>query len=131
MKLDNLSEKILSITDSNHGEGFTITTDKHVYEVGIDPFQSCCESFGCNYLRSEDSPTDFVGSVLEYITTDDSTAIDGDNSEYEDYGTNSMFVTFHTRQGAFQIVCYNSHNGFYSHGAWLSVDGVEVESVSL
>lgn len=121
-------EKIISIEEqvfksgnkySSTYEGYIITTDKQTIKVGITNDQSCCESFG--YLSSEDDLSDFIGSKLLSISVVDEylNSKDIPNSlEYLDEGA-AMFINFETSKGLFQLVCYNSHNGYYSHYAVL------------
>lgn len=114
-------EKILAIIDTTwrdqnetEYEGFIIKTDKQEIKIGIDNESSCCESWG--HLISEDIPNDFIGSELLEIKIVD-TALNTRTNIKDVYDGGIMFVNFETTKGTFQIVAYNSHNGYYSHDA--------------
>ena len=103
---------------SENYDGFEIVTNKQTIRVGIDNSQCCCEDFGC--LMTEDNVSEFIGSNLKSIRLVDS-ALNGkkiEQLEYLDCG-DAMFVNFETDNGLFQIVAYNSHNGYYGHEAVL------------
>ena len=101
-------------------DGYKITTNIQEILVLINNYQSCCESWG--YLTSLDNLTDFDGSELLNIELVD---IELNSIVYEELQENmvsqneAMFVNFHTSNGKFQMVVYNSHNGYYGHNVYL------------
>lgn len=112
LKIEDFSE---SGWDGN--EGVKITTNKQIIELGISNYSNCCENW--DYLMSEDDYDYFIGAEIYGIEEDfaginDKTAIDFDL----DRGA-SMFIDIKTSKGVLQFVCYNSHNGYYSHSAYV------------
>ena len=123
------AEKIISIEEisnyKSHGvnkffdsyyDGYKITTDKQEIFVGIDNSQYCCEEWG--YCSSLDNFDDFIGADLLTIVSVDTALktyeLDRSRDGY-DVLDEAMFINFETSKGTFQIVCYNSHNGYYGH----------------
>lgn len=132
-----MSETILSIseesfvTDGQYGkdtfDGFVISTDERVIKVGISDGQSCCENYG--YVTSEDDLSNFIGAnLISFNWTDDELRT---YDALPEYGTSTMFATFFTNKGTFQLVMYNSHNGYYGHEALIVVNDNVVERESL
>jgi hypothetical protein len=109
-----VSDRILSIAAFDEGgwSGYRVITDKpEVIEVKIINEQQCCEQFG--YAMSMDNPAEFVGARLLNIKITDTA-----RKVYDFAGDTercTMFVDFETDRGAFQLVLYNSHNGYYGH----------------
>lgn len=101
--------------------GYEIVTNRHTYHVLIDSDQQCCENWG--YMTTLDNPDEYIGAELLAVTTTDdqlaTTQIEKSFGEYAD----TMFVTFETNLGRFQITLYNEHNGYYAHNAIVTVDG--------
>lgn len=98
-------------------DGYEITTNKQIIQFGIDDCQRCCESWG--YFSSEDNLNEFIGAELLDIQLTD-TALNTKKFEEQGLSTNfldTMFVTFKTNKGLFQLTVYNEHNGFYGHDA--------------
>ncbi len=103
-------------------DGFIIKTNLQEIKVGISNGQSCCENWG--YLTSEDADDfdSFIGAeLLEVKVTDTalSTVVADDLKLKLSDSVETMFVTFETTNGTFQIVAYNDHNGYYGHDAVL------------
>lgn len=100
-------------------DGFLIVTEEQTIKVGIDNGQNCCESWG--YLASQDDLSGFSGAVLLNIKVTDAElrayTVDELPTKSEWEGGSAMFVDFETDRGVFQIVAYNSHNGYYGHEA--------------
>jgi len=96
-------------------DGFFIKTDTDNYMVLINNDQSCCENWG--YFSTEDDFDSFIGAELLSVRLTD-TALKKEKVEnaarYLDCG-GIQFVDFETSEGVFQLVVYNSHNGYYGH----------------
>ena len=101
---------------SSKFDGYEITTNKQIIQFGIDNCQQCCESWG--YFSSEDNLNEFIGAKLLDIQLTD-TALNTKKLEKQGLSRedNTMFVTFKTNKGLFQLTAYNGHNGFYGHDA--------------
>lgn len=98
-------------------EGVRVTLDdgKEIL-IGISNEQSCCESWG--YLIMEDDPKDFIGGeVLEVKVVNGDYKVLEKVLEFGLYEGDAMFVNVETTKGTLQVVCYNEHNGYYSHEA--------------
>ena len=92
-------------------DGYIIKTNTQSIHVGIDNSQCCCEEWG--YVSTNDISNEVVGAeLLEIKITDD--ALNTENFTGKWSGA-TMFVTFETNRGTFQLVMYNDHNGFYGH----------------
>ncbi len=101
-------------------DGFIIKTNLQEIKVGISNGQSCCENWG--YLTSEDNDNfnSFIGAeLLEVKVTDTALSTVVIENLKEVSNAETMFVTFETANGTFQIVAYNDHNGYYGHDAVL------------
>lgn len=109
-------EKIIGITEgdiSSRMAGYIIETNKQKITVAISNNQSCCESWG--YLTTNDNLQDFVDAELVNVRITDPDLKSFDVGGNEIYVGEAIFVTFETSNGDFQLVVYNSHNGYYSH----------------
>ncbi len=125
-KRKNQIEKILKIENTQfvtgkedeYGysyDGVIITTDKQEIKIGIDDSSSCCENF--DFISSEDNYRNFIGSDLYSIKQSDY-LLKGKDINIPDLDEGgSMFINVETSKGLLQFVCYNSHNGYYSHNA--------------
>jgi len=101
-------------------DGFIIKTNLQKIKVGIGNGQFCCENWG--YLTSEDNDNfnSFIGAeLLEVKVTDTALSTIVIENLKEVSNAETMFVTFETTNGTFQIVAYNDHNGYYGHDAVL------------
>jgi hypothetical protein len=104
----------------NTYDGFIILTNLQSIKVGISNSQNCCENWG--YLTSEDNDdlSMFIDAELLEIKVTDTKMmtriVDFLNNEGID-NDSTMFVTFETTKGTFQITAYNEHNGYYGHDA--------------
>lgn len=121
-----MNEKIVRIEESSFKvdgnkyhtyDGYLIITDQQTIKVGIDNGQGCCERWG--YVSSEDDVDQFVGASLLDIKLTDQALRTYSADEIPEYETSTMFVDFETDKGVLQLVCYNSHNGYYGHEAVL------------
>lgn len=130
-----MMEKIIDIEDRSMDHptetwgsysGYVITTDKQKIKIGIYDQSSCCENFG--YMASNDDLSQFVGAdVLSIELVDD--ALNAKKWEDADlYEPATMFVNINTDKGTFQIACYNSHNGYYGHSAFVSSEQLNHET---
>ncbi len=119
-KIISINEGSFKLSENDWGayEGYTINTSEQQIKVGISSGQSCCESYG--YLSTEDNHKEFIGANLLSISIVDQALNNKkvDDLEYLDEG-GAMFVNFETDKGLFQLVAYNSHNGYYGHEAVL------------
>ena len=122
-KIIKIEEGVFKHKQSEY-EGYVITTEKSVYNLGIDSDGQCCESWG--YLSSNDNLEEFIGAeILSVKLTDNELfTVDALPKIYEGDMT---FFTVDTDQGSFQIVAYNEHNGYYSHDVLIVVDGELIE----
>ena len=94
-------------------DGLKITTTDQTILIGISSGQSCCEDSG--YVTSEDDYKNFVDAELLSISLTDTSL---ENVEVPNlYDGDAMFVNLETSVGLFQVVAYNSHNGYYGHNA--------------
>ena len=109
-------------------DGKTNFVDKNDVYVGFDAWQSCCESFGHFFMRSEptlkedvDEPNaaPFTAEELEPFFF----AHDYFKESGYDWGGGA--AAFKLTNGAEEIylVIYNHHNGYYSHGFEMKVGG--------
>lgn len=112
------------LTDENPTCGYQIITSKRRIYVSIDNKPLCCEDWG--YMSSEDDLSYYRDAELYDIKAVDSGlkvyCIKNDSHEE----TNTFFVNFETSKGTFQIVMYNSHNGYYGH----CVKVISVETIA-
>ena len=102
-------------------DGYRVTcSDDSKYSVVVDNEQDCCESWG--YLTSEDNLSEFIGAQLLDVTVTDEVlntkVLEPNSLQAED----CVFVTFQTDRGAFQLVAYNQHNGYYGHEVIIALD---------
>lgn len=106
-------ETILKIEELRDGDydGYKVTTDKRTLDVAVDNGQYCCESWG--YMSSEDDLEGFVGATLLRVESVDKALNTKTEPEYLDGSV--YFVNFYTSKGMFQLVVYDSHNGYYGH----------------
>lgn len=84
------------------------------YKMGVfDDGQSCCES---RWMHTDDKLEDFIDSTLINIEV-------REGSNWEDDGdyTESQFLIVTTSLGAFTMVNYNEHNGYYG-GFWMECE---------
>ena len=69
-------------------------------------------------MSSLDNFDDFIGADLLTIVSVDTALktyeLDPSRDDYDVLDA-AMFINFYTSKGTFQIVCYNSHNGYYGH----------------
>ena len=133
-----IEEKDFEFGDETCGmsySGFVITTNKHIYKIGIDNSQQCCERFDCKayfssgYLMTEDEIEDFIGAEFLGIEV-----VDADKKVYEVfdiYDGEAIFVNIKTSKGVFQIVVYNEHNGYYGHEVKIIKDDKTIREVYL
>jgi hypothetical protein len=94
--------------------GYVITTTNQIIKFGISQGQSCCEEFG--YFASEDNLDEFIGAeLLDIESTDTALNTKKIEDELDISLANTMFITFKTNKGVFQLTAYNQHNGYYGH----------------
>ena len=121
------SQMLGALTGSASMEGYLIHTKEHIIAILIDDQESCCESWG--YLTSEDNIQDFVGAeILDIKIVDTVLNIKSLEDIGDLYEGGTMFVNIETAKGMFQIVAYNSHNGYYGHGVLLAIDNKVIAS---
>lgn len=123
MKIVNIEEGVDFHTtkEGNHYnsdyEGYIITLeDGEQVKVGIESGQGCCENYG--YLTSSDNVKSFIGADFKNITLVETplNLLTTEQLEKADVMEGScMFVNIETSIGLLQLVCYNEHNGYYSH----------------
>lgn len=117
-KIISIKEESFKLSDDdwNVFDGYVIQTDSQLIKVGVSNSQNCCENWG--YLTTNDNIEEFIGSDLLSISEVDESLNKKPipETEYLDEG-NVMFVNFETSNGTLQLVCYNSHNGYYGHSA--------------
>lgn len=110
-------EKIIEIIERDDDEGFDIKTNKQIINIGIEDGQYCCEEFGC--VSSEDDLIKFVGASIISIQLTEKSLIKYDVDLYNLQSGGAMFIDINTNIGTFQFVCYNKHNGYYDHKAYI------------
>lgn len=94
-------------------DGYTVTTDKQVIQLGISNGQSCCENWG--YFMTNDNIEEFIGSnILSVDVVDDCLMKEKVPAIYEG---GVMYVNIETNKGTLQFTAYNEHNGYYGHTA--------------
>lgn len=72
----------------------------------VDDGQNCCET---KWMHTDDELSDFIGATFL-----DAEVRDGPTTEDESGDpTESQFLIIRTSVGAFTIVNYNEHNGYY------------------
>lgn len=114
MKIINILEDRQWEYDNSSFEGYVIVLeDGSEIKVGIDDSQQCCEQAG--YLTSSDHLQDFIGEEFISISLVDTPIIGIDLKSIEVDEGSCMFVNIETSNGILQLVCYNEHNGYYSH----------------
>lgn len=115
--------KIVRITEEefDNYDGFIVELDDgSSIKLGISNSQNCCENWG--YFMSNDALEDFIGAeVLDVKIVDECLNVEKAPNIYEG---DIMFVNIETNRGTLQFVAYNDHNGFYSHEAVFSYNGV-------
>jgi len=97
-------------------DGFKITTSEQDIYVLITNHTNCCENWG--YLSTLDNSNEFIGAELldvELIDSDLKVTHADDGWDDDEDDQNAIFVNFVTGRGNFQLVVYNSHNGYYGH----------------
>lgn len=95
-------------------EGFIISLDDDVkIKVGIDNDWQCCEQWG--YVTSQDDLEYFIGAEYLDGRVTNKALETIDLSHLDLYEGSCLFFTVFTSKGDFQLVCYNEHNGYYSH----------------
>lgn len=135
--VNGLNEKILSIEEIENVErekydeysGFMIKTENRTIQILISSHQRCCEEWG--YISTPDDINEFIGATL-YGWKDSDYYSD---KEQDDLVRNAVsnivndldeccgqFITLFTSNGEITFTVYNSHNGYYSHGAFIQID---------
>lgn len=111
-------------------DGYRVELDTGiVIQLLIDNRQNCCETWG--YLYTPDPISTFLFADV-YSWEDKTTpiAVDAVANELDISNkivpSTAQFITFNTSVGELTFAVYNVHNGFYSHGAKLIING-EVE----
>jgi len=99
-------------TSKDGRDGYLIRTTEQQIFMGISDGQCCCEQWG--YLATDDDLESFVGAEVLGIQSSDKELLSIEGSLDEG---GSMFIDVITSKGTFQFACYNSHNGYYAHGA--------------
>lgn len=125
-----MNEKILSIKEvdgfklnpnikhASTYDGYIIKTDLQDVLIGINNSQSCCEQWG--NIASEEDFESFIGAELIDIKLTDSALNTRMTNKVKGLHSDEsclMFVDLITNRGNLQFVCYNTHNGYYSHDA--------------
>lgn len=102
--------------------------DGNKIKIAVADGQWCCESFGTYlFVNGKSVPIDqfeeFVGAqivnldldaaISDVCPPDDLKEVQYISNNYGE--SNLKNVTFTTDRGAFTIVLYNEHNGYYSH----------------
>lgn len=104
--------------------------------VGFDSEQSCCESFGYEYALSVTAGWDDQVTLKDHP---DISAYRFDPTFYHEYGPSKKddglqavaFRMVADDKPELFLILVNSHNGYYSHGFEISVDGKSVRDGSL
>ena len=123
-----MSEVILQITDNcnikfrtgNSEEsigGYIVTTTQNEYIIGITNDVLCCENFG--YLSTPDDISEFINSELLTVEITDSDCYKKTAMFDRDMYENTFFIDFVTTNGTFQLMVYNTHNGYYGHNVYV------------
>ena len=110
--IDSLDE--IEIEGDGCYEGYKVVTDNQTILVLVSNSDQCCESWG--RLASDDDLQQFIGANLIRLTHTDTALNTKVVPDYLDDG-GTMFLTFETDRGNFQLVVYNAHNGYYGHRA--------------
>lgn len=105
--------------------GYVVTTDQQKIKIGIYDKQCCCENWG--YMASNDNLKDFIGAKIKSIELVDEVLNTKKWQDADLYEPSTMFVNINTNKGTLQFVCYNSHNGYYGHGAFVSSQQLNYE----
>lgn len=128
----NKVEQILSIReyDADNMGGFKILTTEQEIVLGIDNFQSWCESWGYFVTEVEDNFNKYKGATLLDLKITDTQLksfnqeeLTGDfnNKDFDEdgkirlYEGEAIFVDIITNVGVLQFCAYNEHNGYYGH----------------
>ena len=115
-KIEILDDYKFDVSHISEYEGYLLTTSEQKIFVVIESGQSCCEDAG--YLSTLDDVNEFIGAELQKIRlTNKALNKVIENKMKDDYleVDDCVFVDFITSKGKFQIVVYNSHNGYYGH----------------
>jgi hypothetical protein len=106
--------------------------------VGLDAYQSCCESFGHFFIKEipeqplhkvYDSWTDEASSKDDYSPTNlEDLVFDPDFFQEQPDGDGGGFAIFRLHSGDDEsfLVLYNHHNGYYGHGFTVTHKGTDL-----
>ena len=92
-------------------EGFKITTDEGNLFIAISNYDRCCEQWGY-FIECKADVEDFIGATIL------------DNS-FIDVKEEPLYcnLSLETDRGTIDFWVYNSHNGYYTHEAVISIFG--------
>ncbi len=115
--------------DDDVFEGYVITTTKQQIYTLISSGRSCCEDFGCAFLKPHDTSI-IDAEVLSVkwgrhydesleVVNADKLMCPLNNSH------KNAVVEILTSVGMVQLVAFNEHNGYYPHNVYASWNGYE------
>jgi hypothetical protein len=110
--------------------GYTIKSNSRKFAIGVSDTQSCCEEVKTTYHGDVE---DLVDSTLLSCTTPDTVPDDvlrESNLDGREIYFVTLLLTFqkNNKEKSIYFFVANSHNGYYSHHAYVEVDGVNVIS---
>ena len=113
-------------------DGKTNFVDTQDVYVGLDAYQSCCESFGHYFSHGatkEDEEIETPENLEEMIFDVEFF----EERDGHDQGGEAVFRLFnpHQVEPVIYLVLFNHHNGYYSHGFEMQVGGTVVQSGAL
>jgi len=115
-----------------HDYEIEIYTSQGIFKVQIEDYKECCETFGISHSitsnRYSTTNTNEIVYNIEY-TRYSTTCYDNPTSQYGDK-TSYLCLVFHNdneedddmeEEGVARFHAWESHNGYYSHQAWIKL----------
>lgn len=86
-------------------------------QIGIDNFVDCCENFGILNNTKITYHRNVLIKIREHFS-----------GKKGDFVFNQLIIDFYNKKNKFigNVIVYNDHNGYYTHKAYIFIDGEEV-----
>lgn len=112
-KIISINDDYSETIDYDEFSGLYIDTDKGAIKLIISNSQCCCEEFGGLFFETPDSVDKFIGATI--VSVEDINVIRDEDFSLDCGDETQLKIT--TSKGILQYAIYNSHNGYYGHGA--------------